>query len=295
MPARSRTGRRSRRDIDPCTELETRGGIWRYEANQTGQHFSTNERYATGIRNAVGIAIDASGQVYSTQHGRDQLAENWPKLYTPVQGQNFPSEVLLKIDQGSGLRLADLLLRLDAGEAGAGTGVRWRRRQGDRVVRHEAAAGRVLPGALGAGCPALLQLRPLSSGVSWRGVHRVPRIVEPGAGSAGRLQRRLRSIRRWKAQGQYEIFADGFAGATKEPGKAAHRPTGLAVGPDGALYISDDVRGRIWRVVLWWRLPFRRRSHPAAPAPASRCAESVGFTECGREGGGHHAGDGGAG
>ena len=86
---------------NPCTELETRGGIWRYEANQTGQHFSKNERYATGIRNAVGIGADASGQVYSTQHGRDQLAENWPKLYTPVQGQNFPSEEMLKIEKGA--------------------------------------------------------------------------------------------------------------------------------------------------------------------------------------------------
>jgi glucose/arabinose dehydrogenase len=46
----------------------------------------------------------------------------------------------------------------------------------------------------------------------------------------------------------YEVFADGFAGATKSPGGAAHRPVGIAQGPDGALYISDDKGGRIWRV-----------------------------------------------
>src|SRR4029077_9367447 len=51
-----------------------------------------------------------------------------------------------------------------------------------------------------------------------------------------------------KASGPFLIFADGFAGASKEPGQAAHRPSGLAVAPDGALYISDDQRGRIWRV-----------------------------------------------
>jgi mono/diheme cytochrome c family protein len=51
-----------------------------------------------------------------------------------------------------------------------------------------------------------------------------------------------------KAAGPFVVFADGFAGAVKEPGRAAHRPTGLAVGPDGALYIADDVGGRIWRV-----------------------------------------------
>src|SRR5262249_52107571 len=31
---------------DPCTELETRAGIWRYDANKTNQVFSPRERYA---------------------------------------------------------------------------------------------------------------------------------------------------------------------------------------------------------------------------------------------------------
>ena len=46
-----------------------------------------------------------------------------------------------------------------------------------------------------------------------------------------------------------EIFADGFAGAVKSPDGARYRPSGLAYGPDGTLYISDDVKGRIYRVV----------------------------------------------
>ena len=51
-----------------------------------------------------------------------------------------------------------------------------------------------------------------------------------------------------KPAGAYVIFADGFAGALKEPGKAVHRPSGRAVGPDRTLYIADDVHGRIWRI-----------------------------------------------
>ena len=48
--------------------------------------------------------------------------------------------------------------------------------------------------------------------------------------------------------GTFEIFAEGFAEGDKEPVRAPHRPTGLAQGPDGALFITDDQRGRIYRV-----------------------------------------------
>ena len=47
------------------------------------------------------------------------------------------------------------------------------------------------------------------------------------------------------------MFADGFAGAVKSPAGAAHRPSGLAVGPDGSLYVSDDIHGRIYRIVYY--------------------------------------------
>ena len=66
--------------IQPCTELETRAGIWRYDANRTGQRFSPAERFATGLRNGEGIAFDSAGRMFVTQHGRDQLRENWPHL-----------------------------------------------------------------------------------------------------------------------------------------------------------------------------------------------------------------------
>jgi len=50
-----------------------------------------------------------------------------------------------------------------------------------------------------------------------------------------------------KPAGACEIFADGFADGERGPG-APHRPSGLAVGPDGALYVSDDIGGRIYRI-----------------------------------------------
>ena len=38
------------------------------------------------------------------------------------------------------------------------------------------------------------------------------------------------------------------AGPLAAPAEALHRPMGLTVGTDGALYVSDDVKGRIWRI-----------------------------------------------
>jgi glucose/arabinose dehydrogenase len=51
--------------------------------------------------------------------------------------------------------------------------------------------------------------------------------------------------------GTREVFADGFAGKTPlmAPNDAVARPGGLAVGPDGSLYITEDVKGKIWRVM----------------------------------------------
>ncbi|MDQ8203099.1 PQQ-dependent sugar dehydrogenase [Pelagicoccus sp. SDUM812003] len=50
--------------------------------------------------------------------------------------------------------------------------------------------------------------------------------------------------------GDYEVFADGFIGKERivSPGQADYRPMGVAVGPDGALYIGSDQGGRVWKV-----------------------------------------------
>jgi len=51
--------------------------------------------------------------------------------------------------------------------------------------------------------------------------------------------------------GQYENFAMGFPGVERftNTRDARYRPCGVAVGPDGSLYISDTEKGRIWRVI----------------------------------------------
>jgi glucose/arabinose dehydrogenase len=70
------------------------------------------------------------------------------------------------------------------------------------------------------------------------------RAPEPQAGYRVVFQ----PIRNGRAAGPYETFADGFSPNSGGSGPY-RRPGGLAVGPDGALYIADDATGRIWKVV----------------------------------------------
>lgn len=64
--------------LDPCPQLDTRAGVWRFNAQRTGQRQQDGVRWATGLRNAVAVAANpVDGHLYAVQHGRDNLAQ-WP-------------------------------------------------------------------------------------------------------------------------------------------------------------------------------------------------------------------------
>ena len=261
----------------PCTELETRGGIWSYDANKTNQTFSPADRFATGIRNAEGFAIDANGRVFVTQHGRDQLHANWPDVYKADQEATLPSEELLllkaKGDYGWPECYHDpfvgkLMLAPEYGGDGQTIG-----ECAKKIGPVAAYPAHWAPNAMVRYDQKQFPAR-YREGVfiafhgSWdrapypQGGYNV--IFQPLEGD--------------RESGQCEVFADGFAGPVKSPSKAAHRPSGLAVGPDGSLYVSDDIRGRIYRIA------YRGGSEggaanitpcPSATAPAGNPVEAA--------------------
>jgi glucose/arabinose dehydrogenase/mono/diheme cytochrome c family protein len=236
--------------VDPCTELETRGGIWRYDANKTNQPFTPGDRYATGIRNGEGFALDsASKRLFVTQHGRDQLHANWPDLYKLEQEATLPAEELVLLKQGGDYGWPEcyydavqqkLVLAPEyGGDGGHKVG----------VCANKIAPVAAFPAHWAPNAAVFYDQKQFPAhyrnGVfiafhgSWdrapfaQGGYNI--VFQPLAGA--------------RAAAPCEIFADGFAGAVETPEKAVHRPSGVAVGPDGSLYISDDITGRIYRVV----------------------------------------------
>ena len=97
--------------IHPCTELLTRGGTWRFDANKRNQKFSPAERFVTGLRNGEGFAFDSAGRLFATQHGRDQLAQNFPKLFTSASRRQSARRRARDAEARRGFRLARMLFR----------------------------------------------------------------------------------------------------------------------------------------------------------------------------------------
>jgi len=236
------------RGLDPCRELQQRGGIWRFSALRTGQRFSTSARFAIGILNAVGLAVGPlDGRLYSTQHGRDQLAENWPKLFDWKQSANLPAEELLVVEKGADYGWPycyfdpgpqKLVLAPEYGGDGQRSD-----RCTDKRAPLVAFPAHWAPNALAFyGGTAFPEAYRGGAFIAFHGSwNRAP---EPQEGYNVVFQPFIDG----KPSGDYQVFADGFAGLRKEPGLAEHRPAGLAVTPDGALIITDDQRGRVWRV-----------------------------------------------
>ncbi len=236
--------------LDPCPILDYAGGIWRFDPRRGGQTQADGQRYATGLRNTVALAVDpGTGSVFAAQHGRDQLAANWPKLYNDSASAELPAEVVFRLEAGGDYSWPYCYYD-------------WRRRQnvlmpeyggdGKTQGRCDTAPKPVVafPGHWAPDGMAFYNSRhfPLKyrGGLfiafhgSWN------RAPLPQAG----YKVMFVPIARGLATGPAEVFADGFAGKDVSPNGARYRPTGVAVGPDGSLYVtSDQGEGAVFRIL----------------------------------------------
>jgi glucose/arabinose dehydrogenase len=233
---------------DPCPLLELHGGIWRFDENKPGQKQADGKRFATGLRQMIGLAWH-EGALWIVMHNRDSLDTLWPGQFTAEQNADWPAEYLVRATDGSNSGwpycfYSNEEKKLVTNPEYGGDG-----KKADRCTSFTPPAvafpGHWAPNALlfytGTQFPARYQGGAF---VAFHGSWNRAPLPQGGYNvtfvpfSGGK-------------PGASETFADGFAGKSPlmNPDDAVARPTGLAMGPDGSLYISDDAKGRIWRVL----------------------------------------------
>jgi glucose/arabinose dehydrogenase len=223
---------------DPCAELERHAGLWRFDAARAGQTFADGRRWATGMRNAEALTVEpGTNLLWAAVHGRDQLGGNWG--FSDEANANNPAEELVQVNAGDDIGWPycyysnDLKKKVLAPEYG-GDG----RKVGRCATAKDPAIafpGHWAPMSL-AFYPGRSFGKPYEGGLfvafhgSWN------RAPLPQAG----FRVVFAPFAEAKPTGTYQTFAT----RSKQ-----FRPVGLAVGKDGALFISADDSGTIWRVV----------------------------------------------
>ena len=238
--------------IDPCPDMPTRAGIWRYDANLPGQVHSAANRYATELRNMVALALNPyDGAVYGVQQGRGGFNQNFPDLFTPQDDAALPAEEFFRFHEGGHYgwpycyydgRQEKKVLAPEYGGDGKTVG-----RCADAEDPLVAFPAHFAPNGLlfyaGDQFPGKYR------GAAFIAFHGGPNLPESYNVTVVRFTN--------GKPHRPEVFADGFIGegAVNLPADAKHRAMALAEGPDGSLFITDDAGGRIWRVLHASRRP----------------------------------------
>ena len=236
--------------MNPCPLLEKYGGVWVFDGNKTRQTPANGRRFATGMRNAVAIEWNAGQHaLYAVIHGRDSIDTLFPALYTAEDNATRQAEEFHRITDGGNYGWPYTFFDTKLGKrvvapeyGGDGKKVPDAGKYPDPLVGFPAHwAPNDLLFYTGKNFPEKYQDGAfIAFHGSWN------RAPEPQAGYKVVFQ----PMKDGKPNGDYEVFADGFAGALKDnsPNNAEYRPVGLAIAPDGSLYVADSQKGRVWHI-----------------------------------------------
>ncbi|MCX6216199.1 PQQ-dependent sugar dehydrogenase [Spirosoma sp.] len=230
----------------PCPLLDSAAGIWRFKADVPDQPFSSGVRFATGLKNVVGLDWNSkTNSLFVLQHGRGKFDDFYPQYYTPKQSAELPAETMYEVHQGD-----------DAG---------WPYVYYDHFQKKKILAPEY--GGDGKKTGSAKTINPVAAFPAHMGPNGLlfytgtafPEKYRNGAFIAFHAQSQelhkgyligFVPFKNGKPSGPWEIFADNFAGTdlVKPTGPVQHRPCGLAQGPDGSLYVTDDLNGTLFRI-----------------------------------------------
>ena len=259
--------------MDPTEFQKTYGGFWRFDASRLNQTQADGLRFSTGHRHALALIWNpTSKSFFMVQMGRDNLNVVDPVHYDALDNAERVSEVMHLIHEGSNfgwpysywdpIKKAHML----APEFGGDNSKRIDPDPYDKPLVAFPAHWAPIQMTLHTG----MQFPEKYRGGAFVAFHgswnRAPRA------QAGYQVAFVPFDEKGMPLGTYETFADGFAGKQEfvNTGDARFRPAGVAVGPDGSLYITDTEKGRIWRVIYTGETTTTaRRASGTAPAAPS--------------------------
>ncbi len=203
-----------------CREQDPRrAAIVRYREDGSGEQI-----YASGLRNSVGFDWrPADGQLYATDNGRDLLGDDFP-----------PCELNLIVQGGF---------------------YGWPIANGDRVPDPDLGQGE--DARIASSIPPVHGFRAHNAplGITFLRSPQAPEAYRGAAlvalhGSWNRTRKdgyKVVSLH-WQPDGRIveRDFLTGFLGASDDD--VIGRPVDVAEGPDGAVYVSDDYAGSIYRI-----------------------------------------------
>lgn len=236
----------------PCPLLEEHGRIYRFTADGRNQAYPDDAiTYSEGHRNVVALEWNpVASDLYMVMHGRDQLDVLFPDHFTLEERVELPAEEFHRVEQGDNFGWPYTY---------------WDQRREERMAAPEYGGDGETPAEPGRfkapliGFPGHWAPNDLLfyTGTQFPERYRNGAFIafhgswnRQGANQAGYSVVFVPMNENGEPDGNYEIFADDFEGPEPimSPAEAAYRPTGLAQGADGALYVSDDVGGRIWKI-----------------------------------------------
>lgn len=183
---------------------------------------------ATGIRNCVGLGIGPDGSVFCTVNERDGLGEDLvPDYFSRIQDGHYYGWPWYYLGDHADPRQKD--------------------RRPD--LAGKATVPDLLFGSHSAPLGFTFYHAPKGA------AHSFPATYDGNAfvalhGSWNRAKRTGSKVVRvvlkdGRPTGEYEDFMTGLV---IDDSRVSGRPVGVAVGPDGALYVSDDAGGKIWKI-----------------------------------------------